>query len=96
MDNLRNVIHQAKENADARDGDVKKKAEARLYMELSVIAQEISTADAAGKREVLIQGGMSDVARATLAKEGCKVQREERGINPSTHDAMFVGWRVSW
>ena len=96
MDNLRATIQQVKKNADARDSDMKKKEDARLYMELSVIAQEISTADVAGKRTVLIQGGMSDVARATLAKEGCTVQREERGINPSTHDAMFVGWRVSW
>lgn len=96
MDNLRAAIQQAKKNADARDGDVKKKEEARLYQELAVIAQMISTADSCRKRTILIEGGMSDVARATLAKEGCTVQREERGINPSTHDAMFVGWRVSW
>lgn len=96
MDNLRAAIQQAKKNAQERDNDVKKKEEARLYKEASVIAQAISTANAQGYRSTVIEGQISVQVRDILMKEGCKVVVEERGYNPSTHDPMVVGWRISW
>lgn len=90
------LFNEAKTIANEHHRTTSAKRRELQRVEHEYVTKEVKAAAAAGKRKCRLSN--YKVSRETISaiSKHFKVKEAHEGVNPSTHDPMFVGWDIEW
>lgn len=88
----------AKIGQDRVEKEKREQEEYRRHLEREhkEVSEAILAAHKEGKNWCIVR--KTDLSPTTMKalKDHCVVTRYGEGVNPSTHDGMWVGWKLNW